>query len=271
MSLKTAGSVLLVGAGKMGMAMASGWIKAGLPGASLTLVDPAPHDSVTQFAETSGATLRRDLPSQPPRVIVLAVKPQVMDAVLAATRHVVGPETLVLSIAAGISIERFQQGLGSVRIIRTMPNTPAQLGKGMTGAVAAPGATDEDRDLAETLLAASGDFIWLEDEGQIDALTAVSGSGPAYVFHMVEALASAGEKQGLDAEKAMRLARQTIIGAAALLEADPSTAEQLRKNVTSPGGTTQAALDVLMAPDGMGALLDRAVDAARKRSEELGK
>lgn len=271
MNLNNAGSVLLVGAGKMGMAMASGWIKAGLPGASLTLVDPAPHDSVTEFAATTGASLRRDLPSEPPRVIILAVKPQVMDAVLAATRHVIGPDTLVLSIAAGISIERFQKGLGTGRIVRTMPNTPAQLGKGMTGAVAAPGVTTEDRDLAQGLLAASGDFIWLEGESQIDALTAVSGSGPAYVFHLVEALAAAGEKQGLDAEQSMRLARQTIIGAAALLEADPSPAAQLRQNVTSPGGTTQAALEILMGEDGMGPLLDRAVDAARRRSEELGK
>lgn len=271
MSLESAGSVLLVGAGKMGTAMAEGWIGAGLPGASLTLVDPAPHDTVAAFARRSGATLRRDLPSEHPRVMVLAVKPQVMDAVLAASRHIVGPDTLVLSIAAGISIARFRQGLGTARIVRTMPNTPAQLGKGITGAVAAHAVTSEDRALAQALLAAAGEVVWLDDESRIDALTAVSGSGPAYVFYLVEALATAGEKQGLAAEQAMRLARQTIIGAAALLEADPAAAGQLRKNVTSPGGTTQAALDVLMAENGLAALMDRAVDAARRRSEELGK
>lgn len=271
MSLKTAGSILLVGAGKMGTAMAAGWIKAGLPGAALTLVDPAPHGSVVNFATQTGATLRRDLPTEPPRVIVLAVKPQVMDAVLAASRHVVGPETLVLSIAAGISISRFRQGLGTGRVVRTMPNTPAQLGKGITGAVAAEGVSDEDRVLAEALLTAAGEVVWLENEALIDSVTAVSGSGPAYVFHLVEALAAAGEKQGLDRDQSMTLARQTIIGAAALLDAESASAEQLRKNVTSPGGTTQAALDVLMAEDGLGALMDRAVDAARRRSEELGK
>lgn len=271
MSLETAGPVLLVGAGQMGMAMAAGWIKAGLPGSTLTLVDPTPHDSVIQFAAETGATLERELPGGHPRVIVLAVKPQVMDAVLIACRDVIGPETLVLSIAAGISIDRFRQGLGTGRIVRTMPNTPAQLGKGMTGAVAAGDVTSEDKALADALLTAAGEMVWLDDESQIDALTAVSGSGPAYVFHLVEALAAAGEKQGLDAGQAMQLARQTIIGAAALLEADPAPAEQLRRNVTSPGGTTQAALDVLMAEDGLGALMDRAVDAARRRSEELGK
>jgi pyrroline-5-carboxylate reductase len=271
MNLEAAGSVLLVGAGKMGTAMAAGWLKAGLPGAALTLVDPAPHDSVVEFAAKSGAALRRDLPSDPPGVIVLAVKPQVMEAVLAAARHVVGPDTLVLSIAAGISIDRFRQGLGTDRIVRTMPNTPAQLGKGITGAVAADAVTGEDRELAGALLAAAGEVVWLDDETQIDALTAVSGSGPAYVFNLVEALAAAGEKQGLDAEQAMRLARQTIIGAAALLEADPASAAQLRINVTSPNGVTQAALEILMAEDGLGALMDRAVDAARMRSEELGK
>lgn len=270
MSLKATGTVLLIGVGKMGTAMAEGWIGAGLPGSSLVLVDPAPHDSVVKFARRTGAILRRDLPSEAPRVMVLAVKPQVMDGVLAASRHIVGPHTLVLSIAAGISIARFAQGLGTERIVRTMPNTPAQLGKGVTGAVAANAVTAEDRALADALLAAAGDVAWLDNEAGIDALTAVSGSGPAYVFYMVEALAKAGEKQGLDAEQAMRLARQTIIGAAALLEADPAPAEQLRKNVTSPGGTTQAALDVLMADNGLGPLMERAVDAARKRSEELG-
>ncbi|SDG49923.1 pyrroline-5-carboxylate reductase [Pelagibacterium luteolum] len=270
MSLSTVGSVLLVGAGKMGMAMASGWIRAGLPGASLTLVDPQPHESVGAFAEAHGAILRADLPSDAPEVIVLAVKPQVMGAVLSVVKPIVGSETLVVSIAAGISLEKLIAGLGTDRVVRTMPNTPAQLGKGISGAVATPAVSAHDRDLTDALLAAAGQVVWVEDEKLIDAVTAVSGSGPAYVFYLVEAMAVAGEKQGLSPEQAMTLARQTVVGAAALLENDPSAAAQLRKNVTSPNGTTQAALDVLMADDGLGAVMDRAIAAARRRSEDLG-
>lgn len=271
MSLAETGPVLLVGAGKMGTAMAAGWIKAGLPGASLILVDPAPHDEVAAFAKKVGAKLLTSLPQTTPRVIVLAVKPQVMGPVLAMVKQIVGPQTLILSIAAGINLHTLSEGLGTSRIVRSMPNTPAQLGKGITGAVASEDVEPADRSLADALLQAAGEVIWLDGEAAIDAVTAVSGSGPAYVFNMVEALAAAGEKQGFSAEHAMRLARQTIIGAAALLEADPSEAAQLRKNVTSPGGTTEAALGVLMADDGLGLLMDRAVSAARARSEELGR
>lgn len=270
MSLSRAGSVLLIGAGKMGMAMAAGWMRGGLPGPALTLVDPQPHDSVSAFASKHGAVLRTDLPDQKPRVVVLAVKPQIMDGVLDVARPLVGTETLVVSIAAGISSEKIVAGLGTDRVVRTMPNTPAQIGKGISGAFAGEAVTGEDRKLTEALLAAAGGVVWVENETLIDAVTAVSGSGPAYVFHLVEAMAAAGEGEGLSAEQAMVLARQTVIGAAALMEADDSSAAQLRKNVTSPNGTTQAALDVLMASDGLGALMQRAVRAARKRSEELG-
>lgn len=253
------------------MAMAAGWIKAGLPGAALTLVDPNAHESVVSFARENGATLLSDIPVQPQRVIILAVKPQVMGTVLEQVKPHIGEDTLILSIAAGISIARFTAGLGTERIVRSMPNTPAQLGKGITGAVAAGAVTGVDRNLAQALLEAAGEVIWLDDEAMIDSVTAVSGSGPAYVFFLVEALAAAGEKQGLTAEAAMRLARQTVIGAAALMEADLSEAAHLRRNVTSPAGTTQAALDVLMADDGLQPLIDRAVSAARNRSEELGR
>jgi len=271
MNLSDAGSVVLVGAGKMGTAMAAGWIKAGLPGRNLFLVDPAPHESVIAFAKESGASLGSALPAESPRAIILAVKPQVMSEVLADVKPCVGPDTLVLSIAAGISVNKFISALGTQKVVRTIPNTPAQLGKGISGAVAAQAVTGDDKALAQALLEAAGQVVWLEDEALIDSVTAVSGSGPAYVFYLVEALALAGEKQGLSADQAMLLARQTIIGAAALLEADASPAAQLRKNVTSPGGTTQAALDVLMAEDGLRPLMDRAVAAARARSEELGK
>lgn len=271
MSLGDAGSVLLVGAGKMGMAMAAGWLRAGLRGGQLTLVDPQPHESVSAFAAQHGATVRATLPADAPRVIVLAVKPQVMASVLPDLKAIVGPETLVVSIAAGISSAALAGALGTDRVVRSMPNTPAQLGKGITGAVAADAVTGADRDLTEALLAAAGEVVWVKDESLIDAVTAVSGSGPAYVFHLVEAMAAAGEAQGLSPEQSMKLARQTVIGAAALLEADPSEASQLRQNVTSPNGTTQAALDVLMAEDGLKALVARAVAAARERSEELGR
>ncbi|WP_417583891.1 pyrroline-5-carboxylate reductase [Pelagibacterium sp.] len=270
MTLSDVGSVLLIGAGKMGMAMASGWVQGGLPGSALTLVDPQPHESVAVFAKAHGATVRSDPPSRTPRVVVLAVKPQIMDGVLAMTKPSVGAETLVVSIAAGISSDKIVSGLGTDRVVRAMPNTPAQIGKGISGAFAGEAVTPDDRALTGALLAAAGGVVWVETEALIDAVTAVSGSGPAYVFHLVEAMAAAGEAEGLSAEQAMTLARQTIVGAAALMDADDSAAAQLRKNVTSPNGTTQAALDVLMAPDGLGSLMKRAVSAARKRSEELG-
>lgn len=270
MSLADAGTVLLVGAGKMGTAMAAGWIRSGLPGENLTLVDPAPHESVQKFASDTGVTLRTELPRAAPRVVVLAVKPQIMGPVLEMAKAVIGPETLVVSIAAGVDINRLCEGSGTTRVVRAMPNTPAQLGKGISGAVATGGVDSEDRAIADALLSATGQVIWFTDEAMIDAVTAVSGSGPAYVFYLVEALAAAGEKQGLNSSEAMQMARQTIIGAAALLEADRSDAAQLRKNVTSPNGTTEAALKILMAPDGLGPLMDRAVAAARRRSEELG-
>jgi len=206
------------------------------------------------------------------QVLVLAVKPQIIGEVMAQLRPLMTADTLVLSIAAGISIAAIAKGLGTERIVRTMPNTPAQVGKGISGAVAGASVGSEDRQTAEALLKAAGQVAWFEDEGAIDAVTAVSGSGPAYVFNLVEALAAAGVKQGLPAEQAMQLARQTIVGAAYLLEAEPGVpASTLRENVTSPKGTTAAALEVLMGADGLGPLMDRAVAAARKRSEELGR
>lgn len=271
MSLSELGPVVLVGVGKMGMAMARGWLAAGLGVADLALVDPAPSDALVDFAGERGLLLLSQMPKDEAGVLVLAVKPQIMDAVLVQAKPCIGAKTLVVSIAAGISISKLTKGLGTQRVVRTMPNTPAQIGKGVTGVVAASGVADADRQAVEALLAAAGKVIWFDDEAQLDAVTAVSGSGPAYVFLLVEALAAAAEAQGLSAEDASVLARATVVGAAALLDADPTEAAQLRKNVTSPGGTTAAALEVLMAKDGMVALMDRAVDAARKRSVDLGK
>ena len=270
MTLADVGSLVLVGAGKMGTAMAKGWLAAGLKSANLILVDPKPLAPVVEFVEKHGLNLVPSVPSNPAEVLVLAVKPQIMQDVLADARDCVSGQTLVLSIAAGIALGNLTRSLGSERVIRTMPNTPAQVGKGVSGAVAAAGVNAGNRTMAEALLGAVGSVVWFEDEAMLDALTAVSGSGPAYVFLLVEALAAAGVEQGLEPDQAMALARQTIIGAAALMDADPTDAGTLRVNVTSPGGTTAAALSVLMADGGMKELLSRAVAAARQRSEELG-
>lgn len=264
------GPVMLIGAGKMGMALAQGWLQAGLAPSNLVLVDPHPSEATLALAEDYGLTLNAEAVGLHPNVLVIAVKPQVVDPVLEALRPVVGPRTLVVSIAAGIGIAQLARGLDTDRIVRTMPNTPAQVGKGMTGAVAGPGADDADRETANLLMTAVGKVAWFENEGDLDAVTAVSGSGPAYVFHLVEALAEAGRRQGLSHIIAMELARQTVVGAAALMEADRASATTLRENVTSPNGTTAAALAVLMDEPGLTDLVDRAVAAARRRSEELG-
>lgn len=269
--LSKIGPVVLIGAGKMGLALARGWIAAGLPANELVLVDPKPSDVAQQFSAQTSVRLVSTARGVLVAVMVLAVKPQVMASVLPELRPIIGAHTLVISIAAGISIDAIASGLGTERVIRTMPNTPAQVGKGVTGAVPAGGVSAADRSVADALMRAAGDVVWFDDESMIDAVTAVSGSGPAYVFHFVEALAAAGMRQGFDAEQAMRLARQTVIGAAALLEADPSPAAVLRQNVTSPNGTTEAALEVLMAPNGLTNLMEKTVMAAKLRSEELGR
>jgi pyrroline-5-carboxylate reductase len=271
LSLSDIGPVVLIGAGKMGLALARGWIAGGLPPDRLVLCDPKPGEAAVAFAAEHGVRLLERPDGVLVHVLVLAVKPQVIHEVLAEIAPVVGGQTLVVSIAAGISLGTIAAALGTDRVVRTMPNTPAQVGKGISGAVGLD-ITEGDRAVTDALLGAAGQVLWFDDESKIDGVTSVSGSGPAYVFYMVEALAQAAEAQGFDPEQAMQLARATIIGAAGLLEAEAGTsAAQLRINVTSPKGTTAAALEVLMAPDGLAPLLDRAVTAARRRSEELGR
>ena len=267
--LRHLGPVMLVGAGKMGLALARGWLDAGLPPNHLVLVDPAPGPAALQLAEDYGLTLNADASGLLPNVLVLAIKPQIVDPVMESLQPSVGPHTLAISIVAGIDIARLSRGLDMERVVRTMPNTPAQIGKGITGAVAGGAVGAEDRETAEALLRAAGPVIWFDDETQLDAVTAISGSGPAYVFHLVEALAAAGRTLGLPDAIAEQLARQTVIGSAALLEADPATPAVLRQNVTSPNGTTAAALAVLM--EGLTPLITRTAEAARKRSQELGR
>ncbi len=254
----------------MGLALARGWIAGGLSPDRLVLVDPVPGDAAKSFAETAGVRLLRSSEGVLVHVMVLAVKPQSMLQAMQEVLPSVGRQTLVISIAAGISLATLSAGLDTERVIRAMPNTPAQIGRGITGVVGLD-ISDSDRGMAEDLLGTAGELVWFRDEQKLDAVTAVSGSGPAYVFYLVEALAMAGMRQGLDANQAMALARKTVIGSAALMEADPQPVSVLRENVTSPKGTTAAALGVLMGPDGLEPLMDRAVAAARRRSEELGR
>lgn len=270
MKLQDISSLILVGAGKMGLALAKGWVRDGLPGTSLVLVDPNPHDDTIAFAQSVGASLISQIRDEPARAVVLAVKPQIAEKVMASIRSAIGSETLVLSVIAGISIKAMQQGLGTNRIVRTIPNTPAQIGKGVTGAYGGDGVSEGDNELANALLFASGTVVWVPRENLIDAVTSVSGSGPAYVFLMAESMAAAGVAQGLEPDVAMVLARQTIIGAAALMDTETLDASVLRKNVTSPNGTTAAALEVLMAEPGLTALMTKAIHAAHMRSRQLG-
>ncbi|WP_026380966.1 pyrroline-5-carboxylate reductase [Afifella pfennigii] len=272
MSLGGLGPLLLVGAGRMGGAMLDAWLAAGLAGESAVILDPGlPEARRAELAAQGARFIDKASDSHGvPRVAVLAVKPQQMDIVLPELAAF-APACLFVSVAAGIRLDRLENGLGEAsRIVRVMPNTPSQVGAGMAVAVPNRRATAEDRDLVDQLLLPTGEIAWAEDEGLMDAVTAVSGSGPAYVFHLVEAMADAGEAAGLPAEMAMRLARQTVIGGGALLAGSSLAAGKLRENVTSPGGTTEAALKVLMAEDGLGDLMRRAVAAAKRRSEELG-
>lgn len=269
-NLKAAAPLVLVGAGKMGGAMLEGWLGRGLEAADVFVLDPNPPAEMADLIAARGLRHKTAPPaSLTAAVIVLAVKPQVLDSVLPTLAHLVGPETIVLSIAAGKTLDSILEGIGRAAIVRAMPNTPAQVGRGITAAVANELVTDEQKRLVSALLAAVGDVEWVDREELIDAVTAVSGSGPAYVFHLVEALAAAGVAAGLDEGLAARLARATIEGAGELLYQSPLEPGVLRQNVTSPKGTTAAALDVLMAPDGLTKLMTSAVAAAAHRSREL--
>ncbi|WP_158870550.1 pyrroline-5-carboxylate reductase [Antarcticirhabdus aurantiaca] len=265
-------SVLLVGGGNMGAAMLGGWLAAGRPAASFTVLDPTVGPALKPILDAWPVTHRDTPPAEPVDVLVLAVKPQMMGAVLPDLRAAVGPGTLVVSIAAGTTIDTIRQGLGARAVVRAMPNTPALIGRGVTGAFANEHVTPEQRQETDDLLGASGPVEWVGREPLIDAVTAVSGSGPAYVFLLAEALAAAGEAVGLEPDLAMRLARHTVAGAGEMMIRSSDAPEQLRRNVTSPNGTTAAALAVLMAESGgLPELMNRAVEAARARAAELSK
>lgn len=265
--IETRGLVLL-GCGKMGSAMLAGWLEGGLPASSVWVLDPHPSD----WLQGTGVHINVELPAGP-ALVLIAVKPQMMGAALPKLQALGNGETLFVSVAAGTSIASFEAILGEqTPIVRAMPNTPAAIGQGITALIGNARATAANLDMTEELLAAIGQTVRLESEAQMDAVTGVSGSGPAYVFHLIETLAAAGEAQGLPAELALTLAKATVAGAGALAEASDESPSQLRVNVTSPNGTTQAALEVLMDDKtGFPDLLKRAVAAAANRSEELSR
>lgn len=273
------GPLALIGCGKMGVAMLEGWLEGGAPADRLLIIEPAPAPALEARAKAAGVRLMSDVAASenPAAVIVLAVKPQMMGAALPTARALCASDTLVLSIAAGLPLSYFEAALPpGAAIVRAMPNTPAAIGRGVSALTATAQASASARTLAEALLKGVGDTFWVDDEGQMDAVTAVSGSGPAYVFHMIEALTRAARAEGLPAAMAERLAVATVGGAAALAVAGDASPETLRRNVTSPAGTTAAGLSVLMGnamdPDdsALTRLMTETVKAAAARSRALG-
>ncbi len=268
-NLSSIGTLALVGAGKMGGAMLQGWLALGLDPKKVTVFEPSPAPEILALAE-NGVTINPPPGAiANPQVAILAVKPQVAPDAMTSVAKTVGANTLVISIMAGRTLSFLEQHLPGVAIVRAMPNTPAAIGRGITVAVPNPKVSAAQRKIANDLLAASGSIEWVDDEKLIDAVTAVSGSGPAYIFLLAEALGKAAVAAGLPQPLADKLARETVSGAGELLHQSPLDPETLRKNVTSPGGTTAAALEILMGPDGLEKLMREAVAAAAKRSREL--
>ncbi len=264
------GPIVLAGAGKMGGAMLTGWLARGLDPKKIAVIEPHPAAEISALV-TRGVRLNpqaKDVGGA--ATLVVALKPQMFREAGPALKPFAGPSTLVVSIMAGTTMASIAQVCGG-SVVRAMPNTPAAIGRGITVAVAAKGVGAAQRGVADALLRATGSVEWVDDEGLMDAVTAVSGSGPAYVFLLAEELARAGVAAGLPEELATKLARETVAGSGELLCRSQETSATLRQNVTSPGGTTAAALEVLMGEGGMQSLLTRAVAAATRRSKELAK
>ena len=260
------GTLALAGAGKMGGAMLRGWLAGGLDRAGVVVVEPSPAPDLAALGVSVNPADRTA-----PDVLVLAVKPQALDAAAPLLQDLAGAQTLVVSVIAGKTLGDLAARFPNARaFVRVMPNTPAAVGRGAAAGAANAATSGKQRGWTENLMRAVGVFDWVEDEALIDAVTALSGSGPAYVFALVEAMAKAGEAVGLAPDLAMRLARATVEGAGELMAREPAVAASiLRQNVTSPGGTTAAALAVLQGPDGLDTLLARAVTAARDRARQL--
>jgi pyrroline-5-carboxylate reductase len=264
------GTVVLAGAGKMGSALLTGWLARGLDPKRVIVIEPYPSADIHSLA--AGGIRLNPAAEEIGAVaaLVIAVKPQTFGDAAPALRPLVGSPTLVVSIMAGTTIAMLDTACGG-NIVRAMPNTPAAIARGMTVAVAAKGVNETQRTVADALLRATGAVEWVDDEALMDAVTAVSGSGPAYVFLLAEELARAGVSAGLPADLAAKLARETVAGSGELLHRSDLDAATLRQNVTSPGGTTAAALNILMGEHGLKELMTRAVAAATKRSQELAK
>lgn len=262
------GTVMLAGAGKMGGAMLEGWLKAGLPAAQVAVRDPGPPPEILALLSAHSISLNEN-PKREVAALILAVKPQVAPEVLPQLAQFTGESSVVISVMAGRTISFLEQSFPKSGVVRTIPNTPASIGRGITVAVPNGRAGGKARALTDALLRSTGPVEWIENENLMDAATAVSGSGPAYVFLLAETLARAGEKAGLPTELAARLARETVAGAGELLHRSDLPASKLRENVTSPNGTTAAALKILMGEAGFERLLEEAVAAATKRGKEL--
>ena len=263
------GHMLLVGGGKMGSALLEGWLALGMAADKLAVIEPQPSSEITALTD-------RGLHLNPPRpfgpeigALVLAVKPQVAPEVMPALQPFVGNDTVVVSIMAGRTLRFLERRLPDAALVRAMPNTPAAIGRGITVAVPNARVTSQQRELVHAILSAVGSVEWIDDEALMDAVTALSGSGPAYIFLLAEAMAQAGRAAGLPPALAQSLARATVTGSGELLHRSSLDPATLRQNVTSPGGTTAAALDVLMARDGLQELMTKAIEAAAKRSREL--
>jgi pyrroline-5-carboxylate reductase len=264
------GTIVLAGAGKMGGAMLSGWLAQGLDAARIAVIEPQPSDEIRAMLAKGVRLAPSPQGAGTVAAFVVALKPQAFREAAQVLRPYVGASTLVVSIMAGTTIATLSEALGG-HIVRAMPNTPAAIGRGITVAVAAKDVSDAQCATADSLLRATGSVEWVSDEGLMDAVTAVSGSGPAYVFLLAEELARAGVAAGLPEALAIKLARETVAGSGELLHRSDLAADVLRQNVTSPAGTTAAALEVLMGQDGLQSLLTRAVAAATRRSKELAK
>jgi pyrroline-5-carboxylate reductase len=274
MPLALDGDLVLAGAGNMGGAMLAGWLEQGLDPKRIVVQDPAPPPRIAELLSKHGiksqATAAKG--AAPPAVLLMAVKPQIMDEVFPPLARIAGPNTVVLSVAAGKTIASFEQYLAkNIAVVRSIPNTPAAVGRGITVATPNRHVTAKQRALCDALLSAVGEVGWVDDEALIDPVTAVSGSGPAYVFYLTECLAAAGVKAGLAPELAARLARATVAGSGELMRRSDQTPGTLRQNVTSPNGTTYAALQVLMSDKGLEPLMTEAIAAATRRSRELAK
>ena len=265
-------SVTLVGAGKMGGAFLVGALRAGMPGSSITVIDPQPSQIIQELAGSNGISLNPHPEAlREPNLLLLAVKPQMFDDALSALTMLAGQETLIVSLMAGKTIQNIRLRLPrGGAFVRIMPNLPAAVGRGVTVCYASPEVSSSQRAWVDQLLDSIGIVEWVENEDLIDAATAISGSGPAYVFYLVEALALAGVQAGLPPSLSARIARATVEGAGELMFREPNIeVTAFRQNVTSPSGPTAAALDLLMAADGLQPLLTAAVIAAKKRATEL--